>query len=148
MLTLPKYISIYSRDSEHEIYHSTFVSYVFPWRLLLGVWDLWPTLIDVENVLFFLRAKNIWGLYLCPPPPRKKTLGVFFSLISGGRQHKSGKGQIRWVSGSETQNQPGLMEVQVEIYFNCSIVILGGNLNKCPPCWSETLNYSTYVWKL
>jgi len=53
-------------------------------------------------------------------------LGVFFSLISGGRRHKSWKGQIRWVSGSETQNQPRLMEVQVKIYFNCCIVIWGG----------------------
>lgn len=106
---------------------SSFVPFVFPWRLLLGVWDLLHALIDVENVLFFLRAKNIWRLYLCPPTPTKKKrntfLGVFLSLISRGRQHKSSKGQIRWVSGSETQNQPGLMEVHVKIYFNYSIVI-------------------------
>lgn len=65
-------------------------------------------------------------LSLTPTPHQKKTfLGVFLSLISGGRQHKSGKGQIRWVSGSETQNQSGLMEVHVKIYFNYFIVIFG-----------------------
>ncbi len=79
---------------------------------------------------FSLEQKTYEDFIYAPLPHVKKMLGVFFSLISGGRQHKSGKGQIRWVSGSETQNQPGLMEVQVEIYFNCSIVILGGEFKQ------------------
>lgn len=58
-------------------------------------------------------------LSLTPTPYNKR----HFWVISGGRQHKSGKGQIHWVSGSETQNQSGLMEVHVKIYFNYFIVI-------------------------
>ncbi len=93
---------------------------------------------------FSLEQKTYEDFIYAPPPQKKKSLGVFFSLNSGGRQHKSGKGQIRWVSGSETQNQPGLMEVQVKIYFNCSIVILGGSLNKM----SSLLKWNTKLFHI
>lgn len=73
---------------------------------------------------FSLEQKTYEDFIFDPNPLQKKTfLGVSLSLISGGRQHKSGKGQIHWVSGSETQNQSGLMEVHVKIYFNYFIVI-------------------------
>lgn len=81
----------------------------------------------MENVLFLLGAKKKHMKTLSLTPlPKKYIFGCLsLSLISGGRRHKSGKGQIRWVSGSGTRNQPGLMEVQVKIYFNYFIVILG-----------------------